>query len=480
MNRRNRPVQVSWCKCAAGLAGVSILALTGSTVEGQAFQDDINRWVAQDVLAPPPANAVLFAGSSSVRRWERLSRDFFDYDIIQRGFGGSQFSDLNGFVNDIVLPYNPAAIAVFEGTNDIAAGKPATTVFNDYLTFVNLVHSAQPDTPILYIGITPTPARWSRWTTASEVNSLIQNHAQTDPSLFYLDIPAPFLATGTPPDSSLFLSDQLHLNQDGYDIWTSVIRPGLLAASPSQKVFTPNSQTASVGNRILFDFGPRNRQDGDHTIGPDSNGNTWNNWHEVDGGVDILAGQHIGNLVTTSGAPTGIDMVITGGFNSNGKVNGGLFNPDSQLLGDLAIETATEDYFFSTNEDMPGGFMLTGLDPGLQYDFRFFATRNNTQERITQYTIIGANEGSATLQTSGLNIGSDGFYDGNDDSVASITAIRPNAFGEVFVDVNRISNSFAYVSIMEVTVVPEPSTLVLLAMGAVGVLGYSWRRRWGP
>ncbi|MCA9172034.1 MAG: hypothetical protein KDB23_30415, partial [Planctomycetales bacterium] len=107
---------------------VLLLLLVPTTVYGQ-FQVDIDRWLMQDAAHNLTSDAgVLFIGSSSIRRWQQLAHDFPEYDIIQRGFGGSQFSDVNRYLNDIVLPYDPRAIVIFEGTNDIASGKSADTV----------------------------------------------------------------------------------------------------------------------------------------------------------------------------------------------------------------------------------------------------------------------------------------------------------------------------------------------------------------
>ena len=424
-------------------------------IDAQAFANEIATWVAQDALDPPPANALLFVGSSSIRRWERLAPDFGAYDVIQRGFGGSQFSDLNNYVDDIVLPYDPAAIVVFEGTNDVAAGKSAQTVFDDYLAFVDLVHTGQnparPPIPILFIAITPTPARWTLWPIASQVNALIEAHAANDPALFYIDTASAFLATGMPPSSSLFVPDQLHLNSTGYDLWTSIMRPFVVAALPPTKTYVPNPIHPPVGARLFYDFGPANPQDGAPTASPDANGNSWNNWFPVAGGTLILAGEHQGSLVTTSGAPSGIGLIIHGGLNCNGVLNGGLLEPDPVLLGELAIGTATQDYFFCDGVDSPGAFYLTGLDPALAYDLSFFATRNTPSTRVTRYNLMGRGLRSADLQTSGNGAGQAGAL-GNDDTVRRFRGVRPDPFGRIFVDL-EVMQTFAYVGILELEVV---------------------------
>jgi lysophospholipase L1-like esterase len=473
-----------------GIVSAAMLTLPGgygaSSATAQAYQADINRWTAQDNADAPATGSILFTGSSSIRRWEQLTRDFADYNVIQRGFGGSQFEDLNGYVNDIVLPYNPSAVVIWEGTNDLASGETGAEVFSDYQNFVNLVHSAQPGVDIFYLGIAPTPGRQANQPQEAIANSSIAAMATGDAKLHYIDLPASYAALNPysdPAFTSLFV-DSIHLNRQGYEFWTSVIRPQIEAVIAPNKALASNPNTPQPGSRIFFDFGPSNTQDGDHTLGPDTNGNYWNNWHAAEGNVKILAGEHIGSLVDSTAAPTGIKLTITAGFQTNGKVNGGLLSPSAAPLGDLAVPTATEDYFYSTadglvgggSDDLGGGFMLDGLDPGLRYNFRFFGSRNNTQTRTTEYLVTGANSGSALMQTSGSNIGSNGVYGGNDDEIALVLDIQPDAFGQVFIDMTLIQGSYAYLNAMEITVVPEPASAALMALSA-GVILRRQRRR---
>lgn len=435
---------------------------SASSAFGQPFINDINRWTAQDALAAPPANAVLFIGSSSIRRWEHLTRDFSDYVVIQRGFGGAQFDDVNTYVNDIVIPYAPAAIVIWAGTNDIAAGSSGFEVFSDFQAFSNVVLGALPNTQIAYLGITPTPGRYDNLPEETAANNAISAIAANNPSLHYVDLPAAFFALNPPNDPAFTgkFVDPIHLNREGYELWASVIRPAVESIIAPNKVFTPNVQSPAPGRRVYFDFGPSNTDDGDPTTSPDVNGNHWNNWHPATGGVAINAGERITNLVDDQGGATGIDLMIAGGFLSNGKLNGGLIAPDAMLLDTLAIATATQDYFYcggdgiegDGDDDAPGGFYLSGLDPALSYQMRFFASRDSGATRITEYQVFGAISASVTVQSSGQNIGSDGAYDGNDNTTGIVRGIRPDAFGQVFVDVVLLEGNFAYINAMELLV----------------------------
>lgn len=442
-------------RVSSGILWAALACLLPSLAQGQSsYQSTIDAWVAQDQQDPEPQGALLFVGSSSIRLWERLALDFSDWNVIQRGFGGSQFSDLNQFVGQIVTPYAPAAIFVFEGTNDISAGKTPAQVFADYQSFVGLVRSGQAPgrapIPIVFIGVTPTPARQSQIPEVLQLNDLVQSYTQGDPSLHYADTPSLFLATGTPPSSSLFLSDGLHLNQAGYDLWTSVLHP--LA---SGLLLLPEPATASAmhparGERVLFDLGPANPMDGTPTTSPDANGNTWNNWRAIAGGTPILAGEHQGSLLTSSGQDSGFGIVISGEFQANGIQNGGLTQPDPALLGDFAIASATQDYFFSDADFLPGGFYLRGLDPRRSFDLRLFACRRADDLRSTTYAIAGANGRQADLQTSGP--GSGQMSAGNDDTILALRGLRPDALGRLFVDLEPTLSGFAYLGILELRV----------------------------
>ena len=90
------------------------------------FKDEINTYIESDKSNPPPESCYLFIGSSSMRMWKSLQEDFPGYPVINRGFGGSHFSDAIYYFNDLILAYNPKKIIIYEGDNDIASDKVQT------------------------------------------------------------------------------------------------------------------------------------------------------------------------------------------------------------------------------------------------------------------------------------------------------------------------------------------------------------------
>jgi len=187
-----------------------------------AFEKEIRVFEAGDRTNPPPTQAVLFVGSSSIRLWKTLPEDFSNQRVINRGFGGSQISDAIHFAERIVLPYEPRAIVMYSGGNDINAGKSAERVFADFQTFVSVVWQKRPETHIAYISIAPNPARWSQIDRVRKANEWIEHYTRTDSRLSFIDVFPKMLGADGKPRPDIFVSDRLHMNANGYAIWKDV------------------------------------------------------------------------------------------------------------------------------------------------------------------------------------------------------------------------------------------------------------------
>ena len=61
------------------------------------WESEIAAFEAGDRTNPPPRDCILFVGSSSIRMWSTLRHDFPGLPVVNRGFGGSQIADSNGW-----------------------------------------------------------------------------------------------------------------------------------------------------------------------------------------------------------------------------------------------------------------------------------------------------------------------------------------------------------------------------------------------
>ncbi len=195
------------------------------------WQSQIIAYEELDREAPPEHGKVLFVGSSSIRFWDTLEEDMAPLDVLERGFGGANLSHVTYFANRIVLPYKPRAIVLYAGDNDFIGPQPksAQEVFDNYVEFVSYVHDYQPEVSIYYIAIKPSTSRWHKWPEMQHTNQLIEEYAEANGTLHYLDIAAPMMGGDGQPRGDLFRPDGLHLNAIGYSIWTQAIKPILMA-----------------------------------------------------------------------------------------------------------------------------------------------------------------------------------------------------------------------------------------------------------
>ena len=151
--------------------------------------------------------------------------------VLNRGFGGSVITHVTHFADRIVLPYEPTAIVLYAGDNDIGFGLSADCTLRDFEAFVEHIRSTAPDTPIYYISIKPSPARWDLWEEMQRANQLIEARTETQPALHFIDVSEAMLDEEGQPIGELFLADGLHMTTAGYELWTSIVRPRLAADS---------------------------------------------------------------------------------------------------------------------------------------------------------------------------------------------------------------------------------------------------------
>jgi len=192
--------------------------------EGNVWEQAIQKFEEQDAESPPPKDAMLFVGSSSIRMWD-LDASFPELQTINRGFGGSQISDSIYFFDRIVKKYAPRAIVFYAGDNDIAQGMTPEEVTKDFETFAKMVEEEIPDTPLIFIAIKPSIARWDKVEAMREANALIKAYIDEHDPLYYADVDAPMIGEDGKPREELFIRDGLHLNKDGYALWKAIVEP---------------------------------------------------------------------------------------------------------------------------------------------------------------------------------------------------------------------------------------------------------------
>jgi hypothetical protein len=194
------------------------------------FEREIRHFVMQDRILPPPSGAVLFFGSSSIRRWYSLRNDFPELPVIHRGFGGSTSEDALLYLKQIVLPYKPAAIVYYEGDNDIVKGFSPEYIAANVDTFIRRVRAENQGVQIYLVSPKPSIARMRLWPKYQQTHTALKALSNRYEGIRFVDVSTPMFAADGKLKQELFVGDGIHLNEAGYGIWTKVLReePGFL------------------------------------------------------------------------------------------------------------------------------------------------------------------------------------------------------------------------------------------------------------
>tara|TARA_B100000809_G_C15138112_1_gene531596 strand:+ start:3103 stop:4947 length:1845 start_codon:yes stop_codon:yes gene_type:complete len=191
---------------------------------------------------------------------------------------------------------------------------------------------------------------------------------------------------------------------------------------------------------VLIDFGPNDKINGNTTQNPTSKALFWNNVVQSNKNSKVVS------LINTDNEITGFDLRMTESMSKNGIQNGGLLEPNLSRLGVFSESTATQDYFFTTDQ---GAFKLNGLKSNSLYKFTFFASRNASDVRVTNFEIAGGTSEKGNLKTSGTNIGGNGYH-GNSNNWYTTQGVYANSLGEVEVRISKGKGKYAYINAIKI------------------------------
>ena len=190
------------------------------------WEGDIKKFESQDEKTPPPASPILFVGSSTTRFW-KVNEAFPNLPVLNRGFGGSETSDLLFYFDRVVAKYHPRQIVFYCGDNDLADGKSADQVSGDIAQFINNCRQQVPAAKLVMIAVKPCPLRWKLIGEVHQVNTEMAKLTESRPGDVFVDIGPQLLGPDGKPKPEFFRIDGLHLSDKGYGILSDAVRPYL-------------------------------------------------------------------------------------------------------------------------------------------------------------------------------------------------------------------------------------------------------------
>ena len=168
---------------------------------------------------------VVLAGSSSIEYWKSASTSFAPLKVLNMGIASTKVSDWEKLYRSLIVDYDPEAVVLYVGSNDIGDGESGSTGAETAAKTRRLIQKIQeklPDTKIFYVSICPSRKRNDAWKAIRNCNKKMKAYCESRKNLYYIDVASYFWKNGK-PDPTLYRGDRLHLNKKGYSIWNSVI-----------------------------------------------------------------------------------------------------------------------------------------------------------------------------------------------------------------------------------------------------------------
>ena len=192
------------------------------------WEETIQKFEASDKENPKPEGANLFVGSSSFAIWKDIQDYFPDYQIINRGFGGSNYEDLLYYVDRVVIPYKPAKVFIYEGDNDVARGDEVKDILKRVKKVRKIIKKKLPETEVAILAAKPSIRRWELADEYIKLNQELDLFACKTDKTEFVDVWNPVIGEDGKVFDHIFLEDNLHMNAEGYKIWQKIIEPYLV------------------------------------------------------------------------------------------------------------------------------------------------------------------------------------------------------------------------------------------------------------
>jgi lysophospholipase L1-like esterase len=151
--------------------------------------------------------------------------------VVNRGFGGATTAGVNLYARRILARTpDPRAIVLYVGVNDLALGVGEHHVVEEIQRFLAIAREVAPRAPVYLLSLQRTPSRRRGWPKVRRVNERLAQIAQASRgAVRFIDVATVVLDPAGRPRRELFVLDGIHMRPGGYALWTSVVRPRLLA-----------------------------------------------------------------------------------------------------------------------------------------------------------------------------------------------------------------------------------------------------------
>ncbi len=207
---------------------ITILIINLTTTYAQVTdKQDWNSFVKNRIGGSLEESGIICIGSSHMELWKTVEKDLDSLIIYNLGIGGTTMKDATDkFAENLVIPYKPRAVILYEGSNDIASGVTPTEILIQFVEFYTKIHQALPCTRIYILGMVPSPGeRFYKWELLKKTNELISRACSINKLLTFIDTSSGLINDEGKPRMECFIPGDIHMTELGYDVWKKKVAP---------------------------------------------------------------------------------------------------------------------------------------------------------------------------------------------------------------------------------------------------------------
>ncbi len=166
----------------------------------------------------------IFYGSSSIRLWKDLYKDFEDFYPVNLGFGGSTLAACVWYFDRIIRGYEPDHLIVYAGDNDLGDGRNPEEVFIFFQQLLANIQRSFPDIAVTFISVKPSIARRNLKNQICYTNQLIRKYIEkSNRDYYFLNVYDKMVDPSGNPIGDLYDRDGLHMSSKGYALWKDLL-----------------------------------------------------------------------------------------------------------------------------------------------------------------------------------------------------------------------------------------------------------------
>ena len=179
----------------------------------------------------------LFLGDSWMEYWTKSElmgggAPAFDEEVsslglnaINIGVGGTEFYQWISRIEEFVKDSNPKKIIISLGGNDLTHGTPVNEIYKNFKSLMQTIHKHLPKTTVYISTVLHSKFTTAFWDKEDELNALMKDFATKNDYVKVLALEGLIFKNGKLIENidDYFLSDNLHLNRKGYDLWGKAV-----------------------------------------------------------------------------------------------------------------------------------------------------------------------------------------------------------------------------------------------------------------